>query len=67
MPALQQVLVESNMLINRERERIEQQMALAQARFEQLAIWVAALSLLAVGLGVALVLGTTRSVVSPLA
>ena len=67
MPALQQVLVESNMLINRERERIEQQMALAQARFEQLAIWVAALSLLAVGLGVALALGTTRSVVSPLA
>jgi len=66
MPALQQVLIESNMLINRERERIEQQMAQAQARFEQLALWVAALSLLAVGLGVALALGTTRSVVSPL-
>ncbi len=67
MPALEQVLMESNMLINRERERVEQQMASTQARLEQLAIWVAALSLLAVGLGVALALGTTRSVVSPLA
>ncbi|MBV5299796.1 MAG: EAL domain-containing protein [Rhodoferax sp.] len=67
MPALQQVLTESNMLINRERERIERQLAQAQARFEQLALWVAALSLLAVGLGVALALGTTRSVVVPLA
>jgi predicted signal transduction protein with EAL and GGDEF domain len=67
MPALQQVLLESNALINRERERIESQMAQAQARFEQLAIWVALLSLLAVGLGVALALGTTRSVVKPLA
>ncbi len=67
MPALQQVLTESNTLINRERERIEQQMAQAQAQFEQLAIWAAALSLLAVGLGVALALGTARSVVSPLA
>ncbi|MBK9443716.1 MAG: EAL domain-containing protein [Comamonadaceae bacterium] len=66
MPALQQVLVESNLLINRERERIEQQMAQAQARFKQLAWWAAALSVLAVGLGVALALGTTRSVVSPL-
>ncbi len=67
MPALQQVLTESNLLINRERERIEQQMAMAQSRFEQLALWAAALSLLAVGLGVVLALGTTRSVVSPLA
>jgi len=66
MPALQQVLVESNLLINRERERVEQQMAQAQARFQQLAWWAAALSVLAVGLGVALALGTTRSVVAPL-
>ena len=67
MPALQGVLRESNALINRERERIELQMAEAQARFEQLAVWAAVLSLLAVGLGVALALGTTRSVVKPLA
>jgi len=66
MPALQQVLVESNMLINRERERIEQQMAQAQARFETLALWAAALSLLAVGMGLALAWGTARSVVVPL-
>jgi diguanylate cyclase (GGDEF)-like protein len=66
MPALQQVLIESNLLINRERERIERQMAVAQTRFEQLALWALALSLLAVGLGVALALGTTRSVVRPL-
>ncbi|MBB1073292.1 EAL domain-containing protein [Rhodoferax sp. 4810] len=67
MPALQQLLAQSNALINRERERIELQMAQAQARFEQLTVWAAVLSLLAVGLGVVLALGTTRSVVSPLA
>ncbi|MBP9907310.1 MAG: GGDEF domain-containing protein [Rhodoferax sp.] len=66
MPALQQVLTESNVLINRERERIEQQMAGAQARFEQLAFWAVGLSLLAVGLGLALAMGTTRSVALPL-
>lgn len=66
MPALQQVLIESNLLINRERERIEQQMNTAQRRFEQLALWVAGLSLLAVGVGLALALRTTRSVVGPL-
>ena len=67
MPALQQVLIESNMLINRERERIERQMAEAQHRFEQLALWVAAVSLLVIGLAIVLALGTTRSVAVPLA
>jgi EAL domain-containing protein (putative c-di-GMP-specific phosphodiesterase class I)/GGDEF domain-containing protein len=66
MPALQQLLLESNVLINRERERIEQEMTSAQQRFEQLTWWAAALSLLAVGMGVALALGTTRSVIAPL-
>lgn len=66
-PALKQMLVESNTLINRERERIERQMADAQQRFEHLALSMAALSLLAVGLAIVLAQRTTRSVVSPLA
>ena len=66
-PSLQAMLVQSNALVNRERERVEQQMAEAQAKFEQLALWVAGLSLLAVGLAVVLALRTTRSVVRPLA
>ena len=66
-PSLQAMLLESNQLVNRERERIEQQMAEAQVRFEQLALWVAGLSLMAIGLAVGLALRTTRSVVRPLA
>ncbi len=66
-PSLTQMLLESNTLVNRERERVERQMAYAQTRFEQLALWVAGLSLLAVGLAIILALRTTRSVVRPLA
>jgi len=66
-PSLKAMLIESNALINRERERVEHQVAGAQKRFEQLALWVAALSLLAVVLAVVLALRTTRSVVAPLA
>ena len=66
-PALKAMLLESNALINRERERIEQQVVQAQARFEQLALWFGALSLLAVVLAVVLAIRTTRSVVRPLA
>ena len=66
-PSLKEVLTESNSLINRERERVERQVAEAQKKFEQLALWVAGLSLLAVVLAVVLALRTTRSVVAPLA
>ncbi len=48
-PALKEMLRISNALINRERERIEQQVAQAQSRLLQLAGWVAALSGLATG------------------
>jgi diguanylate cyclase (GGDEF)-like protein len=66
-PALQDMLTQSNLLVNRERERVERQAAEAQKRFEQLALWVAGLSLLAVVLALWLAQRTTRSVVAPLA
>ncbi len=66
-PALQAMLTQSSTLINRERERVERQVAEAQRRFQQLALWVAGWSLLAVVLAVVLALRTTRSVVAPLA
>jgi diguanylate cyclase (GGDEF)-like protein len=66
-PALQAMLMESNTLINRERERVERQMTQAQHNFEQLAAWVAVLSLLAVVLAIVLAWRTTLSVVAPLA
>ncbi|WP_114969775.1 putative bifunctional diguanylate cyclase/phosphodiesterase [Rhodoferax ferrireducens] len=66
-PSLEEMLIESNTLINRERERVERQMLQAQKSFEQLAKWVAMLSLLAVMLAIVLALRTTRSVVTPLA
>ena len=66
-PTLKDMLRVSNLLINRERERIEQQVAQEQGRLAQLTGWVAALSLLAAGLALWLALRTTRSVVVPLA
>ena len=65
-PALQQMLQESNALINRERDRVERQAMQANTRLEQLALWVALASLLAVVLAAVLALRTTRSVVRPL-
>ena len=65
-PALQQMLQESNALINRERDRVELQAMQANTRLEQLALWVALASLLAVVLAAVLALRTTRSVVRPL-
>jgi diguanylate cyclase (GGDEF)-like protein len=65
-PALKQMLIESNLLINRERERVEGQVAATQSRLESVTWWVAALSLVAVVLAVALALGTTKSVVVPM-
>ncbi len=66
-PALKEMLRVSNILINRERERIEQQVTQEQDRLEQLTGWMAILSALAAGLALWLALGTTRSVVVPLA
>ena len=65
-PALAALLKLSNALVNRERERIEEQVRAAQQRLEHLTLWGAALSLLAVALAVVLSLRTTRSVVEPM-
>ena len=65
-PAMAELLQLSNALVNRERERIEHEIAAAQQRFEELTVWVAPLSSLAVVLGVLLALGTTRSVTGPM-
>ena len=66
-PALKDMLRVSNLLINRERERIEQQVAQEQGRLAQLTAWVAAVSVLSAALALWLALRTTRSVVVPLA
>ena len=66
-PALKTMLVESNALLQRERERIALQLDDAQRLFDRVAMWVAGLSLLAVALAVWLGVRTTRSVVGPLA
>ncbi len=66
-PSLKTMLAESNALLKRERERIESQLDDAQKLFERVSMWVAGLSLLAVALAVWLGVGTTRSVVGPLA
>ena len=66
-PALKTMLVESNNLLQRERERIETQLNEAQTLFERVAKWVAGLSVLAVALAIWLGVRTTRSVVGPLA
>ncbi len=65
-PAMAQLLQLSNALVNRERERVELEIAAAQQRFEQLTLLVALLSSLAVALGVLLALSTTRSVTGPM-
>ena len=66
-PALKTMLLESNALLQRERERIEVQLEDAQRLFDRVALWVAGLSVLAVALAVWLGVRTTRSVVGPLA
>jgi diguanylate cyclase (GGDEF)-like protein len=66
-PALKTMLLESNALLQHERQRIESQLAEAQQLFDRVALWVAGLSVLAVALGVWLGVRTTRSVVGPLA
>jgi diguanylate cyclase (GGDEF)-like protein len=66
-PALKAMLVESNKLLDRERQRIEMRLDEAQMLFDQVALSVACLSVLAVVLAVWLGARTTRSVVVPLA
>ena len=66
-PALKTMLVESNALLSRERQRIEMRLDDAQRLFDRVAFWVAGLSMLAVALAVWLGVRTTRSVVGPLA
>ena len=66
-PALKSMLVESNTLLQHERQRIEARLEESQRRFDQEAMWVAGLSVLAVVLAVWLGVRTTRSVVEPLA
>ncbi len=66
-PALKTMLIESNNLLQSERERIETRLNEAQTLFDQVAMWVAGLSVLAVTLAVWMGVRTTRSVVRPLA
>jgi diguanylate cyclase (GGDEF)-like protein len=65
-PALKAMLHESNTLLRRERERVEEQLAEARALFGRVAMWVGGLSLLAIALATYLAWRTTRSVVAPL-
>lgn len=66
-PALKTLLVESNAILARERERVEQRLDESQRLFDRVALWVAGLSFLAVVLALWLGVRTTRSVVGPLA
>ena len=66
-PALKAMLIESNALLTRERDNIEQGLTQAQGMFEQLALWMGVLSGFAVVLAVWLGVRTTRAVVVPLA
>lgn len=66
-PALKTMLLESNALLSRERQRVETRLEEAQRLFDRVALWVACLSLLAVVVAVWLGVRTTRSVVGPLA
>lgn len=65
-PALKSMLLESNMLLQYERQRIETRLRESQKQFEQQAMWAAGLSLLTVAMAVLLGVRTTRSVVGPL-
>ena len=65
-PALNDMLRESNELLQRERLHVETQLNDAQALFEQAAWWLGGLSVLITALAGALAWQTTRSVVRPL-
>ncbi|GAA4034235.1 putative bifunctional diguanylate cyclase/phosphodiesterase [Actimicrobium antarcticum] len=65
-PALKAMLVESNSLLQRERGRIEAQVEQARHHVEQVALWRAIVSGVAIALAIGLSVGTARSVVNPL-
>lgn len=65
-PALSALLLESNRLLQRERERIEAKLDDAQALFHKVTLWVGGLSLLVVAIASVLAWRTTGSVVKPL-
>ena len=65
-PALNDMLAESNSLLQRERDRIETQLDDAQALFRKVIRWVGGLSALVVSLAAWLAWRTTGSVVAPL-
>ncbi len=65
-PALKAMLQESNTLLQRERERIENKLDDAQLMVRQVAFWVGGLSLLVVTIAALLAWRTTKSVVEPL-
>lgn len=65
-PALNDMLRESNALLQRERLHVESQLNQAQALFEQAAWWLGGLSVFITALAGALAWQTTRSVVRPL-
>ena len=66
-PALNAMLRESGALLQRERQRVEEQLVAAQSLFERVALWVGVASLLGVALAALVAWRTTRSVVAPLA
>ncbi|MBP8286761.1 MAG: EAL domain-containing protein [Rhodoferax sp.] len=66
-PPLQRMLAESNALAQRERERLETQVANAQQGFEKWSLWVAVLSAAVALVALALAARTIRSVVGPMA
>ncbi len=65
-PALKALRQESNALLQRERERIEAELASAQASFQRIAMFAAVLSIAVVVVAGWLAWLTTRSVVRPL-
>ena len=66
-PALKAMLVESNALLSRERQLVEDQLANAQAMLRRIVWLMAAISALVVAIAAWLGWRTTRSVVTPLA
>ena len=66
-PALSAMLKESDLLLQRERERVETQLQVAQRQFRNVALGAAIGSLLAILAAAVLAWRTTRSVVRPLA
>jgi diguanylate cyclase (GGDEF)-like protein len=65
-PALKAMLVESNALLDRERERVERQLKESRELIHRIAVTAGGFSILVIVLGVLLAWRTTKSVVTPL-